>query len=227
MNDNKKPRNTLELGTLESIRTRRTIKVLSDTPLPTTPTDTLFVETLLESAYWAPFHYTAHSNHKNELSSCLPFRFYVLDSTNCRALAQKFIDNTIEADKVTKMLNTTDYLFQATWTPHPSNTPSNELFEANLTNMEHIATAGAAIQNLLLTATALGRENYWGSGGILRQDFAFDWLNIPKEEILLGSLFIFPSVDDIQKLADNINCKTSPKREKRGNIINCYRWVTL
>lgn len=213
---------TQPLDTLTSIRKRRTIKVLSEKPLTTKPADKAFIETLLESAYWAPFHYPAHSDHRAELSSELPFRFYVLDSQTCRQLAEKLDDLDIEAGKLLGMLNTADYLIQATWTPQPHD--GDTLFEPNLTNMEHLAAAGAGIQNLLLSATALGRENYWGSGGPLREAFAFELLNMPTEEILLGSLFIFPDEDDVRYDAD---VKTSPRRDSRGELTDCYRWVSL
>ncbi len=217
----------MTLNTLESIRARRTMKAFSDSPLPATPADRDFIETLIESAYWAPFHYNAHADHKDGLSSDLPYRFYVLDSQACRALAKRLIDAGLdvskpEVSKPLSMLHTADYLIQTTWTPHPCE--GEALFEPSLTNMEHIAAAGAGIQNLLLAATALGRENYWGSGGVLRQAQAFDWLQIPQTEILLGALFIFP---DPNKLPNNVTFETSPKRQKRGALTDCYRWVSL
>lgn len=212
----------MTLSTLDSIRARRTMKALSDTPLPVVPADRDFIETLIESAYWAPFHYNAHADHKDSLSSDLPYRFYVLDSQACRLLAKRLLDEGIDAGKPLGMLHAADYLIQATWTPQPSE--GETLFEPSLTNMEHIAAAGAGIQNLLLTATALGRENYWGSGGILRQAQAFEWLQIPPAEILLGSLFIFPDPD---KMPKEVIFKASPKRQKRGALSDCYRWVNL
>ncbi|PID62762.1 MAG: hypothetical protein CR974_03195 [Gammaproteobacteria bacterium] len=212
----------MTLDTLQAIRHRRTIKAMSHTPLPATPVDKAFIETLIESAYWAPFHYTAHANHKQALTAELPFRFYVLDSATCREVAKRLQDSGVKAGKLQSMLHTADYLIQATWTPQPHD--GAQLFEPSLANMEHIAAAGAAIQNLLLAATALGRENYWGSGGVLRDEFAFEWLDIPKAEVLLGALFIFPDADSDM---EGVEFKTSPKRDKRGALGTCYRWVTL
>ena len=65
-------------------------------------------------------------------------------------------------------------------------------FTGNLRNMEHIAAAGAAIQNILLGATAAGHPSYWSSGGTLRQKEARTLLDIPMDEIFLGCLFVFP-----------------------------------
>lgn len=216
---------TQPLDTLQSIRARRTLKALSETALPATPPDKAFINTLLESAHWAPYHYPCHRNHQAHLPAELPWRFYVLDSQTCRDLSAKFNRAGIDAGKLSGMLNCADYLIQATWCPQPTdNLAEGQIFDASLTNMEHIAGAGAAVQNLLLTATALGRENYWGSGGVLRKDFAFDWLGIPTSEILLGALFIFPSQADA---ADSIDFFTGSRRGKRGELADACRWVEL
>lgn len=211
------------LDTLQSIRVRRTLKALSDQPLPAVPADKAFVETLLESAHWAPYHYPCHRDHQAHLPAELPWRFYVLDSQTCRDLSAKLDEMGVDAGKLSGMLNCADYLIQATWCPQPAeHLADGQVFDASLTNMEHIAAAGAAIQNLLLTATALARENYWGSGGVLRQDLAFDLLGIPRAEILLGSLYIFPAQE-----TEGIDCFTGSRRDKRGALADAYRWVTL
>lgn len=212
--------------TLDSIRTRRTLKVLSKTPLAVKPRDENFIKTLIESAYYAPQHYPCFAGHQQHLSSPLPWRFYVLDSATCRQLAQKLADLP-DAGKMPGMLNTADYLIQTTWCPLPmaQATTPGLLFDGNLVNMEHIAAAGAAAQNLLLTATALGRENYWGSGGPLREAFAYEWLGIPTAEILIGSLFIFPSESEVAD--DSVMFKTSERRNQRGALEDSYRFVAL
>ena len=65
-------------------------------------------------------------------------------------------------------------------------------FAATLANMEHIAAAAAAIENLLLAATARGVSNYWSSGGVLRSQIVRQLLAIPPAEIVLGAIFFFP-----------------------------------
>lgn len=214
------------LDTLTAIRKRRTVKALSETPLPTIPADKHLIETLLESAYWAPQHYPCFATHQQHLSSPLPWRFYALDSQTCRDLATKFIANDIKVGKINDMLNSADYLIQATWCPLPKgeHLPSEMLFDGNVVNMEHIAAASAAVQNLLLTATALGHENYWSSGGALRENFAFDIMGIPTAEILLGSLFIFPSE---HTASADVTYLPSKRRNQRGALSDSYRWVTL
>ncbi len=213
------------LDTLQSIRERRTIKIMSDVPLPTKPCDAKLIETLIESAYYAPYHYPCSSSHQEHMASALPWRFYVLDSSACRQLASVLTRENIPANKPIGMLNTADYLIQATWCPQASRSESADediLFDGNLINMEHLAAAGAAIQNLLVSATSLGLENYWGSGGPLRQKRFFDKLGIPNEEILLGALFIFPSEDEV---GEEVSIATSNRREKRGELAESYRFV--
>lgn len=217
---------TQPLDTLTAIRTRRTVKVLSETPLPTFPADETLIETLLESAYWAPQHYPCFALHQQHLPSPLPWRFYVLDSQTCRDLAARFIADDVKVGKINDMLNSADYLIQATWCPLPKgdNSPSEMLFDGNVVNMEHIAAASAAAQNLLLAATALGHENYWSSGGALREPFAFELMGIPTAEILLGSLFIFPSE---HTTPTEVQYLPSKRRDQRGALSDSYRWVTL
>lgn len=218
------------LDTLQSIRTRRTVKVLSETPLPTVPADEGFIDTLLTSAYWAPQHYPCFVQHQQHLPSPLPWRFYVLDSQACRDLAVKLTELDITVGKVNDMLNSADYLLQATWCPLPQSeqvsehADTNRLFDGNVVNMEHIAAAGAAVQNVLLTATALGHENYWSSGGPLREAPVFELMGIPTAEILLGSLFIFPSQPSAP---EHVQYLPSKRRDQRGALSDSYRWVTL
>lgn len=213
------------LNTIDSIRTRRTVKVISETALPIKPRDDMFIEQLMTAAYYAPHHYPCFAGHKKHLASPLPWRFYVLDSENCRRLAAQLVAAE-QGGKIIGMLNTADYLFQATWCPSPAHQSEQQslLFNPSVVNMEHIAGASAAVQNLLLTATALGHENYWSSGGPLREAFVFDLLEIPAEEILLGSLFIFPVQDSV---ADDVAYLPSKRRDQRGSVQDSYRMIEL
>lgn len=214
-------------NTLDSIKHRRTIKVLSEQPLPNKPPQQDLVETLITSAYYAPFHYPASAEHRSKMTALLPYRFYVLDSQNCRLLAEKLPQLSDKTGKIPAMLNTADYLIYTTWCPVLSDkkTADDSLFVADLVNMEHIAAAGAAIQNLLLTATALGYENYWSSGGPLRESFAYDLLSIPEKEILLGAIFIFPNLDELENTQTTHHF--SKKRHQRGELGQLYRTIKL
>ena len=118
------------------------------------------------------------------------------------------------------MLAAAEALIQATWLPNPGPLPEGASYAPTLENMEHIAAASAAVQSLLVAATARGFTTYWSSGGILRGAEVFRWLGIPSEEILLGAVFLFP--------ADPEGATVNPGklRDKRGRLRDWRRWVT-
>lgn len=203
------------------IRERRTSKVLADAPLPLEDARRA-VEALVAAAGWAPFHRAAARVHTEgaALPSIVPWRFYLVDAEGCRALRQALLDRG-NTSKVPRMLAAATALVQATWLPNPPRGPVTGLFEATEENMEHVAAAGAAVQSLLLAATARGMATYWSSGGALRGPQAFGWMGIPAGEILLGSIFLFP--------ADPGGAEVSPgsHRDRRGAPAEWARWVEL
>jgi hypothetical protein len=186
-------------GTIEQ---RKTSKVLASSPWQSSLTEAEqidLIKRLLDLAAHAPYHYKSAERYKaSGKTSALPFRAYTLTSNDCRKLAA-LIENTQPAPgKITNMLWATEVLMMITWLPDVfGEQPLEYEFEpvpflGNLRNMEHIAATGAAINNILLGATAEGFPNYWSSGGALRHKVARTILDIPMDEILLGSLFIFP-----------------------------------
>jgi nitroreductase len=202
------------------IRDRRTVKVLADAPFPVQEARQV-VEELVAAAGWAPFHRVAARVHTDgALTSIVPWRFHLLDADGCRALRQALLDRG-DKSKVPRMLASATALIQATWLPNPAKGEHTGLFEATEENLEHIAAAGAAVQNLLLAATARGIPNYWASGGALRGADAFRWMGIPAREILLGAIFLFP--------ADPRDAEVSAgsHRDNRGAPADWSRWVDL
>lgn len=181
------------------IRDRRTVKVFAAEPQAAAASDT--ISELLEAASWAPFHRQAAKVYQEDskLPSKVPWRAYVLEAAACRTLQEKLVADG-DKSKVPPMLGAATALVQVTWLPTPWKRPAEEqgdlLFEPTVENMEHIAAAGAAIQNLLLAATARGLPTYWSSGGGLRERQNLDWMAIPAGEILLGSVFVFPQGSD-------------------------------
>lgn len=159
------------------------------------------VQDLLNLAVCAPYHYKSDREFQSddkELNSCLPYRFYVLDAANCRALVQYADQQGLELKKLKNMLNAANALLIVTWLPsNKSNSNFNTSkepfpFEGSLINMEHIAAGSAAIQNVLLGATARKIPNYWSSGGALRENPLREFLKISIKEVLLGAIFLFP-----------------------------------
>lgn len=212
-------------STAEAIRNRKTTKLLSDVPLPEHDIRGT-VDRLIEIAGWAPFHRACDSSHR-EADSCgvQPWRMYALDSSNCRRLAKQLPAEN--AGKIPRMLASADAMIQTTWLPNPATRPlDGVLFDATLANMEHIAAASAAIQNLLLAATAEGIPSYWSSGGVvLRETAGFERLKIPQEEILLGSIFLFP--EDLEALPSTTEVVGSKLRHQRSPQPTWARWVEV
>lgn len=203
----------------ETIRNRRTVKVLAKQAQPLTDIRQV-VEELVETAAWAPFHLPSHADHHQGLNSPVPWRFYMLDAAQCRQLAEQLTEKRY--GKIVDMLNSAQALIQATWLPLKLNDDCEELYEPTLANMENIAAASAAVQNLLLAATARNIPNYWSSGGILRSDEIFEQMGIATQEILLGSIFLFPTEDET---GDEVEHAYSKRRDTRGDVSGWARWV--
>ncbi len=124
------------------------------------------------------------------------------------------------------MLLAADAMIIATWLPNPDSTDAvssetPQLFEPTLGNMEHIAAAAAAVQNLLLLATAAGWLNYWSSGGGLRSTRVFELLQIPNNQVLLGAIFLFGAE------TGELETATSKLTNQRSKIERWARQVSL
>lgn len=189
------------------------------------------LKTMLEVAAWAPFHRRAdeQTHRLGILDSVVPWRFHVLERPACDSLlhylrtqAEAFPDSRWSRawpSKIKNLLAGCGVLVQATWLPDPSRDGSEPVLSEN--NIEHIAAAGAAIQNLLLAAEARGWRSYWSSGGVLRDEEIVDYLGIGRNEALLGSLFLSPT------LADDVTVVEGGLRDQRGDISSFARWVSL
>lgn len=214
----------------ETIRARRTLKLRAnpDNPLPVT-TDKQFkksIEELITLAGKAPFHHTSYKEYQNRKPGGLePWRFHVLDGGTCRILLKnlKLGQPINSSEGLLQMLAAADAVILSNWLPEKKRKKSApSQFELNIKNMEHIAATAAAIQNLLLAATARGINAYWSSGGNLRKPKMKSYLNIPKKEILLGAIFIFP-----ENYPDDVKAKPGKHANKRGNLYDYMKWVEL
>ena len=194
---------------MDAIKHRRTQKVLAKTPWAPSLTEgerEELVQELLTLAAAAPYHYESAAKYRTDLTSGLPFRCYVADAARCRAAVDYAAAQEVQAGKISEMLNAAEVLLMVTWLPDTFGEPVEGRepipFTGNLRNMEHVAATGAAIQNMLVGATTLGYPNYWSSGGVLRFDPMRSHFDVPAEEIILGTLFIFPK--DAESRADEV-----------------------
>ncbi|MEM7118823.1 MAG: nitroreductase family protein [Chloroflexota bacterium] len=196
------------------IRARKTSKVLGniDKPVCVLADFQTIVKDLIEIAGHAPYHYAAHTSHRdNGHNSPVPWRFYPCDDAACNALINVLNQfDTRRRLKMQRMLAAAGAMVLVTWLPDPSEDGAPMLDKRNI---EHIAAASCATQNLLLAATARGIDNYWSSGGVLRSDEMFTACGIPTNQELLGAIFLFPAID-----ADCYDVYPGKMRDKRGEI---------
>lgn len=202
-----------------SARLRKTVKLLGDPAHPAPPEglDHATVEALVEAAGWAPFHRPAFVAREQSNPVAEPWRFAMLDASGCRALLSRLSDIPKPPGKIANMLAVADALLLVTWMPEPS----EDGWQANTFNMEHIAAGSAAIQTLMLAATERGIASYWSSGGALGTPEAFAMLGIESTDVLLGAVFLFP--ED----ATNAEAVPGKMREKRSTPDAWSRWVSL
>lgn len=212
--------NTAQIAN-ELFKERCTSKALAEKAWPCPEQSPETISAILQAARWAPFHKPAAKEYREgEQGGIEPWRCYVLDAKQCRELRQRLLDAG-DTTKIPKMLAVADYLIQVTWLPEPKGEVANSLFDASIQNMEHIAAASAAIQNMLLAATAREIPNYWSSGGKLRSPEVFEMLGISEEEILLGSVLLFP------KDLAGAQVKAGALRHSRSEVKQWSRFVTL
>ncbi len=199
---------------------RKTLKLLGDPARPLAPEglSRSDVEELVTAAGWAPFHRPAYRAREQGERTVEPWRFTMLDAPACRALLPRLSEIPKPPGKISNMLAVADALLLVTWLPEPS---ADGGWEANAFNMEHIAAGSAAIQTLLLAATARGIGNYWSSGGALGTAEAFEMLGIDKSDVLLGAIFLFPDPPD------SAEAVPGKMREKRSAPAAWSRWAEL
>ncbi len=213
------------------IRERKTAKVLGDpdncTELSPQIAESFIslVRTAVEVAGCAPFHKLAADEHRRgQLDSPVPWRFYVLDKPACCAVLSHLRSRAdtdqdpkwarAMAKKIPKLLAGTGALVLVTWLPDPSPTGEPAL---NENNIEHIAAASAATQNILLAAEARNMHTYWSSGGILAEAEVFELLGIPRQQRLLAAIFLAPA-DEV-----TVDPELGANRKLRGQ--NWMKWV--
>ena len=130
-----------QLSILDCLETRKTFKGLGDTDAPekSNQENHAVIQSIIEKAGNAPFHFPSHKSHHEEQAGNEPWRVFVCDATNCRKLMQQLI-NEGDGTKIPNMLAACDYLFQVTWLPDPSNqqdeSSKTDLFEPTMRNME-------------------------------------------------------------------------------------------
>jgi len=218
-----------------TLRARRTAKLLlaperrAQRGVDWTPAHVAELETMIEGAAWAPFHKRASERARagSELDAVMPWRFTVVQGQSCdelldwlRERAESHPDSMWSRawrSKIKDMLGACGALVQASWLPDVAEGESAATL--SMGNVEHIAAAAAAVQNLLLAASARGWSSYWSSGGILREPEVFERLGMDAREALLGAIFLSPGI------AEGATEIRGGLRDERGPVEGWVRWV--
>ncbi|MEM6885874.1 MAG: nitroreductase [Verrucomicrobiota bacterium] len=173
------------------------------------------VQAALESAGWAPFHYSRAVDSIAE-----PWRAHVLWNQQTRQLSRYLSEVLQIQTKEPQLAAACSALVLITWLPEIHATEPEDP-KVTIRNEEHLAAASAMVQNLLLLLTAHSMGNYWSSGGCLRNAEVFQYLQIPQEERLLAAVFIeYPELPDSS--SDAIMRKPGALREQRSN-----QWIRI
>lgn len=165
------------METALAIRTRRTVKDFTGAPISRE-----LLNDFCEQASWAPTHRLTQ-----------PWRFAVLDQPAIVRLSAFFMatpaiaavpDPAKGAAKLAKLverLPTLGAMIHATWVRD-----SNPAID-----LEEHAAASAAVQNLLLAATAAGVGSFWSTNPALSHPLTQAWCGSdPSIEGFLGSLWL-------------------------------------
>jgi|SRR4030095_1805766 len=139
------------------------------------------IRELLELANWAPTHKMTE-----------PWRFIVYPGEKAgkfahdhaelykrSTLPEKF-DQT-KYDKIKGNGNNVSHIIAAVMKRDP---------EERIPLIEEIAATSAAIENILLGATAKGMAIFWSTGGMVHNDEMKDFLGINKNDIVMGILYL-------------------------------------
>lgn len=177
----------IEMPLWEAIKDRRSVgRVKQD------PVEISLIETLLEAANWAPSH------HATE-----PWRFFVMTGGGRQALADAYADiaaeaapNGVDDELQTLRRKAGDKAFRApvviTVAVSPSNAP-------NVNRMEEFAAAHSAVQNMLLTAHALGLGAIWRSGEPAYHPRMKQAFGLTESEAVVGLIYV--GYPDMQQMS--------------------------
>jgi nitroreductase len=75
---------------------------------------------------------------------------------------------------------------------------------AKIPQLEEIAAASTAIQNILLGATALGISSFWSTGGMTHSHALKEYLHLGADDIIMGLIFLGYSDEPIKEGIRNI-----------------------
>ena len=160
------------------IKNRRTVKAASMNGT-IIPNETILK--LLNMANWAPTHGRTE-----------PWYFYIYTGESLKEFgkthAQLYWDNTSEENRKTttfdNLQNTVDKV------SHLIIGVMKRGSNPKIPILEEIASASAAIQNLLLGASAADIAAIWNTGGMTHHQAMKDYLKLNEDDIVLGLIYL-------------------------------------
>lgn len=182
----------------EIITNRRTIKPLQ---MNGKLIDDAVVSKLLMLANWAPTH-----------ANTEPWRFIVYTPTSkdtfCKAHAELYKQHSNELNfllatfqKLEQMAINASHIIIA-YTKKGVNT--------KIPIVEEIAATSAAIEHILLGASALNIAAYWGTGGMVHHQLFKSFLQLQEDDVVLGTIYLgYTDESKIGKRISNIENKTT------------------
>jgi len=143
--------------------------------------DDAVVKRLLDLANWAP-------THKNTE----PWRFIVFSSTAkqifCNTHAELYKNNTpaenfllATYEKLKHLGENASHIIVA-YVKRESNT--------KIPLIEEICAASAAVENILLAATALNIASFWSTGGMTHKPAFKNYFNLEEDDVVVGTIYL-------------------------------------
>lgn len=147
--------------------------------------DQTSIELMLENAHWAPNH------GKTE-----PWYFMVFTGVGRKKLgeahAAMYQEHTPEQAYKPKSYEKLLALPQLS--SHVIAICMKRGTKKNIPEIEEVEAVACAVQNMHLTATALGLVGYWSSGGMTYHPAMKSWLGLGEEDRCLGFFYVGKSV---------------------------------
>jgi nitroreductase len=136
------------------------------------------VQSLLELADWAPTHALTE-----------PWRFIVYSNASdfCHLHAELYKENTPQIEFIQgsydSMYSQGDKVSHVILTIMQRGSIPKIAFE-------EIAATSAAIQNILLGATALNIASFWSTGGMILKPALHSFLNLQQQDVVMGAIYL-------------------------------------
>lgn len=139
------------------------------------------IHELLELAHWAPTHARTE-----------PWQFFVYAGDALTAFGKAHADLYWQYTPEEKRLEATynKLLHNIDKTSHLVIAAMKRGSNPKIPAIEEIAAASAAIQNILLGATAMGIASFWSTGGMTHHPALRQYLGLGNEDIVLGLLYL-------------------------------------